>query len=191
LTVESRPFKQVDVHAKVSGYIRHIFVDVGDKVSAGQELAILEVPELNAQVMGAQADIRRSQDAIRRAQSEIERAESTHHAYHSAYTRLKQASEERPGLVAEQELDDAMAQAALARLSALQAYSHITAPFAGVVTKRYVDTGALISAGTSSETQSQPVVQLAEWSLLRLVIPVPASSVPLLHLGSVVQVHVL
>jgi len=217
LTGEFRPFQQVDVHAKVSGYIRHIFVDVGDKVSTGQELAILEVPELNAQVMGAEADIRRSQDAIRRAQSEIERAESTHRAYHAAYTRLKQASEERPGLVAEQELDDAMAkdketeaqidstraalaesqgqlgmaQAALARLSALQAYSHITAPFAGVVTKRYVDTGALISAGTASETQSQPVVQLAEWSLLRLVIPVPASSVPLLHLGSVVQVHVL
>jgi RND family efflux transporter MFP subunit len=190
---------------------------VGDKVRTGQELAILEVPELNAQVTGAQADIARSKDAIRRAQSEIERAESTHQAYHSAYTRLKQASEERPGLVAEQELDDAlakdketeaqisstraalaesqnqlgMAQATLERLSALQAYSHITAPFAGVVTKRYVDTGALISAGTSSETQSQPVVQLAEWSLLRLVIPIPASSVPLLHLGSVVQVHVL
>jgi RND family efflux transporter MFP subunit len=217
LTGEFRPFQQVDVHAKVSGYIRHIFVDVGDKVSAGQELAVLEVPELNAQVAGAQADIARSKDAIRRAQSEIERAESTHQAYHSAYTRLKQASEERPGLVAEQELDDSlakdketeaqisstraalaeshnqlgMAQATLERLSALQAYSHITAPFAGVVTKRYVDTGALISAGTSSETQSQPVVQLEEWSLLRLVIPVPASSVPLLHLGSVVQVHVL
>jgi len=172
LTGEFRPFQQVDVHAKVSGYIRHIFVDVGDKVRTGQELAILEVPELNAQVTGAQADIARSKDAIRRAQSEIERAESTHQAYHSAYTRLKQASEERPGLVAEQELDDAlakdketeaqisstraalaesqnqlgMAQATLERLSALQAYSHITAPFAGVVTKRYVDTGALISA---------------------------------------------
>ena len=216
LTGEFRPFQQVDVHAKVAGYIRHIFVDVGDKVSTGQELATLEVPELNAQVMGAQADIRRSQDAIRRAQSEIERAESTHRAYHAAYTRLKQASEERPGLVAEQELDDSMAkdketdaqvsstraalaesqnqlgmaQATLDRLSALQAYSHITAPFAGVITKRYVDTGALISAGTSSETQSQPVVQLAEWSLLRLVIPVPESAVSRLHLGSVVQVHV-
>jgi RND family efflux transporter MFP subunit len=217
LTGEFRPFQQVDVHAKVAGYIRQIFVDVGDKVKLGQVLAILEVPELNAQVMGAKADIRRSQDAIRRAQSEIERAESTHQAYHAAYTRLKQASEERPGLVAEQELDDSlakdketeaqinstraalaesqnqlgMAQATLDRLSALQAYSHITAPFAGVVTKRYVDTGALISAGTSSETQSQPVVQLAEWSLLRLVIPVPESAVPMIHLGSVVQVHVL
>jgi RND family efflux transporter MFP subunit len=217
LTGEFRPFQQVDVHAKVAGYIQHIFVDVGDKVKQGQVLAILEVPELNAQVTGAQADIRRSQDAIRRAESEIERAQSTHQAYHAAYTRLKQASEERPGLVAEQELDDSlakdketdaqinsnraalaesqhqlgMAQATLERLSALQAYSHITAPFTGVVTKRYVDTGALISAGTSSETQSQPVVQLAEWSLFRLVIPVPESAVPMIHLGSIVQVHVL
>src|SRR5208283_5249988 len=203
LSGEFRPFQQVDVHAKVAGYIRHIFVDVGDKVSAGQVLAILEIPELSAQVMGAQADIRRSQDAIRRAQSEIERAESTHQAYHSAYTRLKQASEERPGLVAEQELDDAlakdketeaqidsaraalaesqnrlgMAQAALDRLLALKDYSHVTAPFAGVVTKRYADTGALIQAGTASETQSKPVVQISEWSLLRLVIPVPESAV--------------
>jgi len=217
LTGEFRPFQQVDVHAKVAGYVRHIFVDVGDKVKAGQELAVLEVPELNAQVHGAEADIRRSKDAIRRAQSEIERAESTHQAYHAAYTRLKQASEERPGLVAEQELDDSLAkdketeaqissnraalaesqnqleiaQATLDRLSALQAYSHITSPFTGVVTKRYVDTGALISAGTSSESQSQPVVQLAEWSLFRLVIPVPESAVPMIHLGSAVQVHVL
>jgi len=216
LTGEFRPFQQVDVHAKVAGYIREISVDVGDKVKSGQVLAVLEVPELNAQVMGARADIRRSQDAIRRAQSEIERAESTHQAYHAAYTRLKQASDSRPGLIAEQELDDSMAkdketdaqissaraalsesqnqfqmaQAALDRLSALQSYLRITAPFAGVVTKRYADTGALIQAGTSSETQSMPVVQLAEWSLLRLVIPVPESAVPQLHLGSVVQVHV-
>lgn len=216
LSGEFRPFQEVDVHAKVAGYIRQIFVDVGDKVKTGQVLAILEVPELSAQVAGAKADIRRSQDAIRRAQSEIEAAQSTHQAYHAAYTRLKQASEARPGLIAEQELDDAMAKdgqtqaqvesarsalaesesqlgiarATLERLSAMEDYSRITAPFAGVITKRYVDTGALISAGTSSETQSQPVVQLAEWSLFRLVIPVPESDVPLLYLGSIVQVHV-
>jgi RND family efflux transporter MFP subunit len=59
-----------------------------------------------------------------------------------------------------------------------------------VVTKRYADTGALIQAGTASETQSMPVVQLAEWSRLRLVVPVPESAVPELRLGGVVQVHV-
>jgi RND family efflux transporter MFP subunit len=211
-----RPYQQVDVHAKVAGYIRTIYVDVGDQVKAGQILAILEVPELNAEVAGAKADIQRDQDAIQRAQSEIQRTESTYSAYHSAYTRLKQASDSRPGLIAEQELDDSLAKdreseaqvassraalaeshgqlasanAALDRLSALEAYSHITAPFAGVVTKRYADTGALIQAGTASETQSMPVVQLAEWSRLRLVVPVPESAVPQLRLGSSVQVHV-
>ena len=216
LSGEFRPYQQVDVHAKVAGFIRKIYVDVGDHVQAGQELAILEVPELSAQVAGAKADIQRYQDAVRRAESEIQRAESTHAAYHTAYGRLKQASESRPGLIAEQELDDSMAKdketsaqiesarAALAesqsqlvsartdldRLSALEAYSHITAPFAGVVTKRYADTGALIQAGTASETQSMPVVQLAEWTRLRLIVPVPESAVPQLNLGSAVQVHV-
>jgi multidrug resistance efflux pump len=96
----------VEVHAKVAGYIQRIFVDVGDKVKAGQVIAILEVPELSAQVQGAEAAIKRSRDAIRRAQSEVEKAKSAHAAAHFAYTRLKQASEARPGLIAEQELDD-------------------------------------------------------------------------------------
>ena len=64
-----RPYEQVDVHAKVAGFIRKIYVDVGDQVKAGEVLAILEVPELSAEVAGAQAGIRRSQDAIHRAQS--------------------------------------------------------------------------------------------------------------------------
>lgn len=211
-----RPYQQVDVHAKVAGYIREIYVDVGDHVKTGQVLAILEVPELSAQVKGAKADIQRSQDAVRRSESEIHRAESMHSAYHAAYARLKQASESRSGLIAQQELDDAMAkdkeseaqvassEAALAesrsqlsvaeadldRLQALESYSYIRAPFTGVVTKRYADTGALIQAGTASNTQAMPVVQLAEWSRLRLVVPVPESAVPGIHLGSVAQVHV-
>jgi RND family efflux transporter MFP subunit len=211
-----RPYQEVDVHAKVAGYIRTIYVDVGDQVKTGQVLAVLEVPELNAQVTGAKADIRRSEEGIHRAQSDIKRAESTYTAYHAAYTRLKQASEARPGLIAEQELDDSLAknqesnaqvasaqaalaeaqsqlsvaQAVLERLAALETYSHITAPFTGVVTKRYADTGALIQAGTSSSTQSMPVVQLAEWSRLRLVVPIPESAVPDVHLGDVVRVHV-
>ncbi|MGB9203805.1 MAG: efflux RND transporter periplasmic adaptor subunit [Terriglobales bacterium] len=211
-----RPYQEVDVHAKVAGYIRRIYVDVGDKVQDKQTLAILEVPELNAQVAGANADIRRSEDAIRRAEHDVKRAESTYTAYHAAYTRLKQASAARPGLIAEQELDDSMAhdheaeaqvgsaRAALAeaqsrlsmanatmdRYASLQAYSRITAPFSGVVTKRYADTGALIQAGTASDTQSMPVVRLAEWSRLRLVVPVPESAVPDLQLGQAIDVAV-
>ncbi len=211
-----RPYQEVDVHAKVAGYISRIFVDVGDKTREGQVLALLEVPELSAQVSGARAGIQRSKDSIARNHSEVKRAESSHQAYHTAYTRLKQAAEARPGLIAEQELDDALAKdqeseaqiesarAALAesksqlagaeadfsRFTAMESYSRITAPFTGVITKRYADTGALIQAGTSSNTQAMPIVRLAEWSKMRLVVPVPESDVPTIHLGSAVQVRV-
>jgi len=216
LSGEFRPYQEVDVHAKVAGYIRQIYVDVGDKVKEGETLAILEVPELNAEVAAAQAAMRRSQDSINRAEKDLIRAQSAYTATHAAYTRLKQASLARPGLIAEQELDDALAkdqeadaqvgsaQAALAeaksqlsvseadqqRYAALQAYSRITAPFAGVVTKRFADTGSLIQAGTASNTQAMPVVSLAQWSRLRLVVPVPESAVPDIHLGSGIDVVV-
>lgn len=211
-----RPYQEVDVHAKVAGYIQHIYVDVGDKVKDKQILAILEVPELSAQVAEANADIQRSEDAIHRAQQDVKRAESNYTASHAAYTRLKQASEARPGLIAQQELDDSfahdqeaeaqagsarsafaeaqsqhtMAMANQDRYASLEAYSRVIAPFNGVVTKRYADTGALIQAGTASDTQSLPVVRLAEWSRLRLVVPVPESAVPDVRLGQAIEVVV-
>jgi len=188
LSGEFKPFQEIELHAKVAGYIRTISVDVGDKVRAGQVLAVLEVPELVAQVEGAAAA--------------LDRARSTHEAAHSGYLRLKQASETRPGLIAAQDLDDALArdreaeaQVAVAeatqrQLSAMSDYSRITAPFAGVITKRYADTGAMIQAGTSSSTQAMPIVRLAEFDKLRLVLPVPESAVPQVHLGTTVQVRV-
>ncbi len=216
LSGEFRPFQEVDVHAKVAGYIRKIAVDVGDRVQEGQTLATLEVPELQAEALGAEASIRRSEDAIRRSESEVERARSAHAARHAAYTRLKQASEQRPGLIAEQELDDALAkdkeaeanvkaaeaahaearnqmniaEASRKQLAAMESYTRITAPFAGVITKRYADTGALIQAGTASNTQAMPLVRLAQADKFRLTLPVPESAVPLVHLGSSVQVRV-
>jgi RND family efflux transporter MFP subunit len=216
LSGEFRPYQEVDVHAKVAGYIRRIYVDVGDKVKEGQILAVLEIPELNAEVVGAQADIQRSKDAIRKAENDVQRDESIHSAVHTAYARLKQASIARPGLIAEQELDDAFArdkeaearvgssQAGLAEarsqlnvaeanrqhFAALESYAQITAPFSGVVTKRYADTGSLIQAGTASNTQAMPVVQISQWSRLRLVLPVPESAVPGLRLGESVNVRV-
>jgi RND family efflux transporter MFP subunit len=217
LSGEFKPFQQVDVHAKVAGYIRHIYVDVGDKVKKGQTLAILEVPELSAQLLAADAAVRRAEDSIRRAQNEVTRDKSSHQATHLDYTRLKQASLERPGLIAQQELDDAyakdqaaeaqidaaeaslseaknelgIAQADQKRLQAMADYTRIISPFDGVVTKRYADTGALVQAGTASSTQAMPVVTIAQYDKLRLVLPVPEDAVPAVHLGSVVDVHVL
>ncbi len=216
LSGEFRPFQEVDVHAKVAGYIRVIHVDVGDHVRQGQVMAVLEVPELRAELQGADAAVRRSKDAVRRAKSDLLRAQSLHDAAHLNFSRLKEASATRPGIIAQQELDDAMAkdkegeaqisadEAALSeaqnqldvalasqkQYSALADYTNIVAPFDGVVTKRYADTGALVQAGTSSSTQAMPVVRVAETDVFRLTLPVPESAVPDVHLGSSVQVHV-
>ena len=92
------PFQEVDVHAKVSGYIQKICVDVGDHVKTGQHLAVLEVPELSAQLQGAEGAVHRGEDAIKRAKSDFSRAQSLHVAAHLDYTRLKQASDARPGM---------------------------------------------------------------------------------------------
>ena len=213
---EFKPFQEVDVHAKVAGYIRQIYVDVGDHVKEGQTLAVLEVPELAAQLTGSEAAVRAAEQQIRKAQGDVQRAQSSHAAAHSAYVRLKQAADSRPGLVAQQDIDDsqakdletegqtASAEAELAaakqqlevsqanqkQYSAMSNYTRIVAPFAGVITNRYADTGALIAAGTSSSTQAIPVVRLAEISKLRLVLPIPESVVAQIHLGDPVKVHV-
>ena len=161
------------MHAKVSGYIRRISVDIGDRVAAGQVIAVLEVPELSAQVAGAQAQVRHSLSEIDRAKSGVALEEASYSAVHAAYTRLAQAAKMRPGLVAEQELDDShakdldaqarvnaarsaleasqeqlgVAQAEDRRVAAMQSYAVVTAPFNGVITARYADVGSLIQAG--------------------------------------------
>jgi RND family efflux transporter MFP subunit len=198
----------VDVHAKIAGYIKVIHVDVGDRVRQGQVMAVLEVPELKAELQGSDAAVRRSKDAVRRAKSDLQRAQSVHEAAHLNCSRLKDASATHPGIIAQQELDDAEAkdkegeaqisadEAALSeaenqqQFTAMTDYTNIIAPFDGVVTKRYADTGALVQAGTSSSTQAMPVVRVAETDVFRLILPVPESAVPQVHLGSTVQVRV-
>jgi len=213
---EFKPFQDVEVHAKVAGYIKSIYVDVGAHVRQGQTLAILEVPELAAQLAGAAAAVRRANEEIGRAQGDLERAKSAHAATHLAFKRLSDAAQTREGLVAQQELDDAqakdleseaqvssakaaysaaqqemeVAEANQKQVAALSGYTQITAPFAGVVTNRYADTGALVAAGTSSSTQAMPVVRLAEVSTLRLVLPVPESVAAQVHLHDPVKVHI-
>ena len=102
ISAEFRPYQEIDVHAKVAGYLKTIPVDVGDHVKAGQTLAVLEIPELNAQLQGADAAVRRAKDAIRRAKGDLDRSESLHAATRLDYSRLKEASAARPGLIAEQ-----------------------------------------------------------------------------------------
>jgi RND family efflux transporter MFP subunit len=216
LAGQFQPYQVVDVHAKVSGYVRHIYVDIGDRVRAGQTLATLEVPELNAQYRSTQSEALRSQDAISAAQHEVSRARSLHVALQANYDRLVEASAQRPGLIAAQELDNARSQAdasqeqmnaataelaaaqqganaAVAdqqRVGALQAYTNVTAPLDGVVAWRYADTGVLIQEGTNSETQAMPLIKLAQSDLLRLRVPVPEDAVRYVHVGDAMRIRV-
>jgi RND family efflux transporter MFP subunit len=216
LAGQFQPYQVVDVHPKVSGFIRHIYVDIGDRVHEGQTLAVLEVPELKAQLSGTVSEVARSSDEIVRAQHEVKRAESMHSAVHADYDRLLQTSQAQPGLVAQQELDDAQAKdlsssaevdaakAALAaaqkgmevskadneRVSAIEDYTNVTAPLDGVIIWRYADTGALIQSGVSSNSQDLPIVKLAQSGVMRLRLPIPESYVRYVHLGDTVNVRV-
>jgi len=216
VAAEFRPFQEVDLHAKVAGYVKSINVDVGDRVQAGQLIAVLEVPELQDELQQDAAAIAHAEEEINRAIADLERAQSAHEVAHLGATRLTGVSQTRPNLIAQQDLDEAssrdrmtdaqvstakaavassrsqleIAKALQAKTQTLLRYTRITAPFAGVVTHRYADTGAMIQAGTSSQTQTMPLVKLSENRLLRLIIQVPESAVPRIRRGQPVDVRV-
>jgi RND family efflux transporter MFP subunit len=188
IPAEFRPYLKVELHAKVSGYVDQINVDIGDQVKAGQLLARLEVPELR--------------DELARAEAAEQRAEADYKDAHLVYTRLLAVDKAHPNLVAQQELDAAEAkdnttEAAIAgakaevqRQQTLLAYTHITVPFDGVITHRYADPGSLIQAGTASDTQSMPLVCLSDNYRLRLDFPVSVAYVKDIQLGDRVEVRV-
>lgn len=216
LAGQFQPYQVVDVHPKISGYMSRIYVDIGDIVHQGQTIAVLQVPELRAQLQQTVFEEQQTKEEISRAQNEINRAEATHSALHAEYMRLKQAAAAQPGLIAQQELDDAQAKdlsseaqvdaakAAMAaakqhagaasadnqRVEALHSYTNVTAPLDGVVIWRYADTGALIQGGTNSNNQDLPIVRLSQSNILRLRIPVPEDDVRYVHAGDTLQVRV-
>ncbi len=185
---EFRPYVQVDLHAKVSGYVKDMNVDFGDKVKAGELLATLEVPELR--------------DELTNAMAALQKMEADYTNDDLIYTRLLGVNRDHPGLIAEQDLDTAQATAlaAAAAIAAAKAdvekyqtlvgYTQITAPFDGVVTHRYADPGTLIQAGTSSDTQSLPLVRVSDNYLLRLDFPVTVDYVKDIQVGDRVEVRV-
>ena len=216
LTAEFQPFQEVDVMAKVAGYVRSIKVDLGDRVREAQVLAELEIPEMTDEVSKAAAVVEQTASEIAAARDELQRAESAHQIAHLSYTRLQEVSKKEPGLIPQQEVDevhsrDLVAEAQVAsaksklrveqnktlvakaeetRLRTLRNYITITAPFAGVVTKRYANLGSMIQAGTASQSQAMPLVRLSQISTLRLSLPVPESLASTVRVGQPAEVQV-
>ena len=218
LTISSElvPFQEIDVYAKESGFVKTLNVDYGSRVSAGQLLATLEIPELQAQLQEDQSAIKNATNQVSRAQHELQRYQAQYKVLHLEYTRLNGVFQSQAGLIAQQEVDDAqgkdmsaasqvdaaesaldaarselqLSQGKLVHDQALFDYSRITAPFSGVVTQRYANLGTLVQAGTNSSTQAMPIVKLSQDDLYRLVIPVPESSVRYIRAGDPVDVRV-
>jgi RND family efflux transporter MFP subunit len=215
LSSELVPFQEIDVYAKEAGYVKDLYVDYGTHVQKGALMAVLEIPELEAQLTQDNAAIAASADEVIRQEHEVNRAKAQYNVAHLQYNRLNDVAKTKAGLVAQQEVDDAqgkdlaaeaqqeavqgalesarsqlaMAKAKLVHDQALYAYSKITAPFEGVVTQRFANLGALMQAGNSS-TQATPLVRLSQESIFRLVIPVPESVVKYIRTGDPVQVRV-
>jgi len=216
LSSELVPFQEIDVFAKESGFVKELNVDYGSHVQKNQVLATLEIPELQLQVKEDDAAVRNATAQIPHAQEELNRVQAQQKVLQLQYDRLNGVSQAKPGLVAQQEVDDsqgkalasaAQVEAAKANLQSAESvlaaaeakrehdqalfdYAKITAPFAGVVTQRFANLGTLMQAGTSSSTQAQPLVRLSQDELYRLVIPVPESYVKFIHLGDSVSVNV-
>jgi RND family efflux transporter MFP subunit len=213
---EFQPYQEINVYAKVSGYIRKLYVNWGTHVTQGQLLAVLEIPELQQQLQVDEAGVHRSEQDLARYKEELSRAESNYEVTHLTYTRLADVQKARPELVAQEEVDIAQgkdreasagvsgakdgvsaseqalleSKAALEKDKAMYAYANITAPFTGVVTEIDAYTGALLPAGTSSNKGDQALCRLSQNDLLRLVIPVPERAVGDVHIGDTVAVRV-
>lgn len=161
-------FQQVDLYAKVNSFVQKLYVDVGSTVTAGQVLATLEAPELNAQLAGAESRLH-SQEAVYLASK-------------ANYDRLYKTSQ-TPGTVSQNDLDLALAKqksdyaqqeaarAAYREVADTRNYLQIRAPFSGVISARNVSAGAYV--GPSGRGSEYPLFTLQEQKKLRLVLAVP------------------
>ncbi|HEU0122724.1 MAG TPA: efflux RND transporter periplasmic adaptor subunit [Bryobacteraceae bacterium] len=208
LTGEFRAYQVTDLYARISGFLRQIRVDVGNFVRSGDVLATVEVPEMDSDIAQTAAERRRSEAELGRAKADLGRAQANLGLINVSLKRLEAAAKAEPGIIAQQEIDEAQAKKAAAeaqveaakaaigveesrigvakageqRSQTMAGYRTIVAPFNGVIVKRYAHPGAL--------SQSAPVLRIAEVNRLRLVAQVPESVVPLARPGDSVEVKV-
>lgn len=174
LPAELQPYRKAVLYAKVSGYLKSIAVDIGDRVKEGQELAVLENPELKA-------DYDKSVAHLTEAKLN--------------YDRLLEVQKKRPGLVAQNDIDKAketydVALATQTHNQSLMDYTRIKAPFDGIVSNRYVNEGDLIQDATKTDTQAKPVADVIEDTKLRLVFPIQESIVSQIFVGKEVELKI-
>jgi RND family efflux transporter MFP subunit len=169
-------YSQAQIFARVSGYIKDLKVDIGTPVKSGQLLAEIDAPDLDQQIMQAQADVTTAKANLELAQQTLERGRSLIVSGAVSQQTLDQRAADaasRDGLLKS-------AQANLDRLRVLEKYKRITAPFDGLVTARNTDLGALINAGAGGA----PLFVISDTSRLRVYVNVPQNYVPSVRIGT-------
>ena len=176
-------WSKAPIHARVSGYLKDWTQDIGAKVAAGQVLAHIDSPDLDQQVAQARARVVQQQANARLAQTTAERWQHLL-ASHSV---SRQEADEKSSNAAAAKANAEAAAADYARLSALEDYKTIRAPFAGTLTARHTDIGQLIKADNDSDPE---LFDLADTHKLRLYVPIPQNYASVIRPGLVAQLTV-
>lgn len=150
LTGELRPWKSTTLYSKVGGYLSKITVDVGDHVHAGQLIAVVQAPELESEYNSNVSEMENRERVAKRTRELADKGFFSQQARDNADTDVRTA------------------RGRVDSLRSQMGYRSLYAPFAGVVTGRYVDPGALITNAANNQTSSQPVVTVSDPSKLRV-----------------------
>ena len=184
LPANVRAFEETTLYSRANGYLSKWLVDIGGKVEAGQVLAEIDTPDLDQELNQARA-------AFAQAEANLGLAKSTSERWAGLLKDRavsQQEVDEKAGALAARQADVNAAAAAVRRLEQLTSYKQITAPFSGIVTRRNIDTGALILAGGSGSANA--LFTVAQISTLRVFVDVPQDHMRDVTVNQPVQVRV-
>jgi membrane fusion protein (multidrug efflux system) len=167
---DARSNTTATLYGKLGGYLAKINVDRGDVVKAGDVLAVIESRETDNQYASALADLENKKRLAERATQLYGKRDTSQQAYDQAQTDLR------------------MSTSRVAELATMKSYEVMQAPFAGTITARFIDPGALVQNAGSNMTSSQPVLTIADTSKLRVDVYVEQRDVPFVHVGDIADV---
>lgn len=188
---QTQAFYDTTIYARVSGYLSHWKVDIGDRVKEGQLLATIETPELDQQLAEAKAKVGALKADVRYAEAQLDFAKLTSDRWDAAAPDGAVSKQERDSKAAEfktarSRLEAAQAQlelgnATVKRLESELSFKQVTAPFSGTITQRHIDIGSLITAGSTAATT--PLFAISQSDQIRVFVDVPQAAAPDIRVG--------